>query len=147
MFWIQVTWWKVTYPNMFNAFSNFHYILAILKHREGNNHSIFRYVSLLTLHGMEIKFYSWKKSHTCKEGGAYLKISAWHLLINLKTLIYWKNCWSGPINHVRILIFTMLHLKKTKKNTWRYHHFAPVYQKSWWYDLQFLTHSVTDWNW
>ena len=28
--------------------------------------------------------------------------------------------------------------KKIKKNIWRYHDFPPVYQKSWWYDLQFL---------
>ena len=39
----------------------------------------------------------------------------------------------------RILIFQMLHLKK---NTWRYHYFTPVYQKSWWYDLQFLRYRV-----
>ena len=26
---------------------------------------------------------------------------------------------------------------KKKINTWRYHYFTPVYQKSWWYDLQF----------
>ena len=31
----------------------------------------------------------------------------------------------------------MLHLKKKKKNTRRYHYFTPAYQKSWWYDLQF----------
>ena len=33
----------------------------------------------------------------------------------------------------------MLHfLKKIKKNNWRYHYFTPMYQKSQWYDLQFL---------
>ena len=26
-----------------------------------------------------------------------------------------KNCWSGPIKNVRILIFTMLYLKKKKE--------------------------------
>ena len=70
--------------------------------------------------------------------------------------IYWwtsknyslKNCWSGPIKNVRILIFTMLYfLKKNKENTWSYRYFTPVYLKSWWYDLQFLRYSVTDWNW
>ena len=31
-----------------------------------------------------------------------------------------------------ILIFTILYFfKKTKKNTWRYHYFTPVYQNSW----------------
>ena len=29
-----------------------------------------------------------------------------------------------------------------KKNTWRYHYFTPVHQKSWWYDLQFLRYRV-----
>ena len=34
-------------------------------------------------------------------------------------------------------------LKQTKKNTWRYHYFTYVYQKSWWYDdLQFLRRRV-----
>ena len=28
--------------------------------------------------------------------------------------------------------------KERKKNTWRYHYFTPVYQKSKWYHLQFL---------
>ena len=56
---------------------------------------------------------------------------------------YLKNCWSEPIKNVRILIFTMLYFsKKVKKNTWRYHYFTPVYQNSWWYDLQFLGYRV-----
>ena len=33
-------------------------------------------------------------------------------------------------------------LKKIKKNTWRYHYFAPAYQKYWWYNLQFLRYRV-----
>ena len=71
-------------------------------------------------------------------------ISVWHLLINLKNnYLLKKNCWSGPMKNVRILIFTMLYfLKKIKKNTWRYNYFTPVYQKSWWYDLQFLRYRV-----
>ena len=37
----------------------------------------------------------------------------------------------------------MLYLKKKiKKNTWRYHYFTRVYQKSQWYDLQFLRYGV-----
>ena len=32
--------------------------------------------------------------------------------------------------NVRILIFTMLHLKKKKKNTLRYHYFTPMCQKT-----------------
>ena len=31
-----------------------------------------------------------KKSHTCDEGGAYLKISVWHLMTNLKTNYLFK---------------------------------------------------------
>ena len=118
-----------------------------------------------------------KKSHTCEQGRAHLRIPAWHLLMNLKHNyllknhthvkkagctsefmfgIYWwtwknyslKNCWSGPMKNVTILIFTMLYFfKKTKKTTWNYRYFTPVYLKSWWYDLQFLRYSVTDWNW
>ena len=38
---------------------------------------------------------------------------------------------------------TMLYfLKKLRKNICRYHYFTPVYQKSWWYDLQFLRYRV-----
>ena len=32
--------------------------------------------------------------------------------------------------------------KKIKKNTWRYHYFAPAYQKYWWYYLQFLRYRL-----
>ena len=31
-----------------------------------------------------------KKSHTCEEGGAHLRISFWHLLINLKKQLFIK---------------------------------------------------------
>ena len=57
-----------------------------------------------------------------------------------KTNIYWKNWWSWPIKNQIILVLTMLHFFffKLKKNTRRYYYFTPVYQKSWWYDLQFL---------
>ena len=66
----------------------------------------------------------------------------WHLLMNLKDKYLLKNCWSGPIKN-KILMFTTLHfLKKIKKSTWRYHYFTLVYQKSWWYDLQFLRFRV-----
>ena len=40
-------------------------------------------------------------------------------------------------------MFTVLHFKKKmKKNTWRYHYFTPVYQKSQWYNLQFLRYKA-----
>ena len=56
-----------------------------------------------------------------------------------------KNCWSGPIENISILIFTKIKkiiIKKIKKNTWRYHYFIPVYQQSSWYNLQFLRYGV-----
>ena len=57
-----------------------------------------------------------KKSHTCKEGGAHLRISVWHLLMNLKNkYLLKKTLLSGPIKNLRILIFTMLHVKKKRK--------------------------------
>ena len=33
-----------------------------------------------------------KKSHTCEEGGAQLRISVWHLLMNLKNNYLLKIC-------------------------------------------------------
>ena len=47
-----------------------------------------------------------------------------------------KNCWSAPI------ILMLYFQKKIKKNTRRYNYFTPVYQKSWWYDLQFLKYRI-----
>ena len=41
-------------------------------------------------------------------------------------------------NGLTVLYF----LKKLRKNICRYHYFTPVYQKSWWYDLQFLRYRV-----
>ena len=78
---------------------------------------------------MKIKL---KKSHTCEEGDSHLRISVWHLFINLKNnyllkkLLKWANkkCKNFNIYDVRTF------LKKLKKNTWRYHYFTPVYQKS-----------------
>ena len=31
-----------------------------------------------------------KESHKCEEGGAYLRISVWHLLVNLKNIYLLK---------------------------------------------------------
>ena len=78
-----------------------------------------------------------KKSHTCEEGGAHLRISVWDLLMNLKNNYLSK---SGPTKNVRILIFTMLHFLKNIKKNIRY--FTPAYQKSWWYDPKFLRYWV-----
>ena len=51
--------------------------------------------------------------------------------MNLKNN-YLKDCWSRPIKNKIILILAMLHLlKKTKKNTWRYHYFTPMIYSSW----------------
>ena len=83
-----------------------------------------------------------KKWHLCEEGQAHLRISVWHLLMNLKNNCLLKELWSGRIKNVRILIFITYFFKKKWR---RYHYFTPVYQKFWWYDLQFW--SVTDWNW
>ena len=65
--------------------------------------------------------------------------SVWHLLMDLKKnyllkkLSKWANKKCKTFN-----IHNVVFLKKIKKNYWRYHYFTPVYQKSWWYDLQFL---------
>ena len=66
--------------------------------------------------------------------------------IFIKKLLKWANKkqsnFNMPVKNKVILTFTMLHfLKKIKKNTWRYHYFTPVYQKSQ-YDLQFLRYRV-----
>ena len=85
-----------------------------------------------------------KKSHICEEGGgAHLRISVWHLLINLKNnyllqkLLEWTNKISKSFN-----IYNVVFKKKIEKKTWRYHYFTPTYQKSWWYDLLFLRYRV-----
>ena len=65
-----------------------------------------------------------KKSHTFEEGGAHLRISFWHLLMNFEKTEksdFWKN----------------------EKNCWRYHHFTHVYQKPQSYEVQFLRYEVT----
>ena len=67
-----------------------------------------------------------------------LRISVWHLFMNLKNNYLLKKQFKGVNKKWKKFIF----LKKIKKNPWRYHYFTPVYQKSWWYDLQFLTYRV-----
>ena len=58
-----------------------------------------------------------KKNHTCEEGGTNLRNSV--KPDELKKQLLLKN-------------------NIIKKNAWMYHYFTPVYQKSWWYDQQFL---------
>ena len=59
-----------------------------------------------------------KKAHICKEGGPHLRITVWHSFMDLKNNYLLKKLLKGWI-----LIFTMLYLKKRKKNTWRYYYF------------------------
>ena len=83
-----------------------------------------------------------KKSSTCEEGGDTLQNFCWVFIDELEKQVFIKKCWNGPIKNVRLLIFTMLYLKKKKKkNTWRYY-FTQAYQTCWWYDLQFLRYRV-----
>ena len=58
----------------------------------------------------------------------------------LKKLLKWGNKKCKDFN-----IYNVVLLKKVQKNTWGYNYFTPVYQKSWWYDIQFSRY--TDWNW
>ena len=56
-----------------------------------------------------------KKSHTCEEAGAHLRISFWNLLMNLKNKLL-KKLFKWANKNKIILIFTMMHfLKKYKE--------------------------------
>ena len=74
-----------------------------------------------------------------KRVGHYSELLFWHLPMNLKhkylfkKLFKWANKKQNNFN-----IYNAEFFLKIKKNTWRYHYFTPVYQKSRWYDLQFL---------
>ena len=80
-------------------------------------------------------------SHICEEGGSHPRISLWHLMMTLKNnyllkkLLKWANKQCKNFNIYNVVFF---YKKKWKKNTWRYYYFTHVYQKSRWYDLQFL---------
>ena len=71
-----------------------------------------------------------EKSCACEEGGSHLRISFWHLLMNLKNnyllkkLLKWVNKKCKNFNIYNIVFFF-----KKKKNTWKYY-FTSVYQKS-----------------
>ena len=85
-----------------------------------------------------------KKSYTCEEGGAHLRIFLWHLLMNLKNkclfkkLLKWANEKCKNFNIYNVVFFK----KKIKKIIRRYHYFTAVYQKAWWYVLQFPVYRV-----
>ena len=54
-------------------------------------------------------FFQIKKSHTCEEGGAHLKISFWHLLMNMKNKLSLQKNLKWANKKKIISIFTMLH--------------------------------------
>ena len=90
-----------------------------------------------------------KKSHLREEGGAHLRISVWHLLMDLKNNYLLKNCWSGPIKNVRMLISTRLYLKKKNKEKHLevslHYTCVPKILIIWSTAPEIL--SVTEWNW
>ena len=68
----------------------------------------------------------WKKSHTCEEGGAHLKIYFWHLLINLKNkYLFEKMLKLANKKENNFNIYNAAFKIKNKK-TWRYHYFTPM---------------------
>ena len=73
----------------------------------------------------KISYSSTKKSPTCEEGGAHLRIIFCHLLTNFEKPE--KSDFS-----------------KNEKNCWRYHHFTFVYQKPQSYEVQFLRYEVRE---
>ena len=75
------------------------------------------------------------KNHThMKKVGVNLRISFWHLLINLKNKLLLKKLLKWTNKNKIILIFTMLHFLKKYKEKCLY----ISLWKSWWYDLHFL---------
>ena len=58
-----------------------------------------------------------QKSHTFEEDRLHLRISFWHLLMNLKNNYLLKNRWIEPIKNVRFLIYKMLCFLSKEKNT------------------------------
>ena len=68
--------------------------------RKGNINSVMKLLvdntqnSFLPLHDQTLHQIK-QKSHTCKEGGVDLKISFWHLLMNLKNKQV--QCSNGPL--------------------------------------------------
>ena len=62
--------------------------------------------------------------------------------MNLKNnYLFKKNSWSVT-KHKNFNIYNVVFFNKIKKNTCRHHYFTPGYQKSWWYDLQFLKYGA-----
>ena len=58
---------------------------------------------------------------------------------SIKKLLKWAN---KKCKNFNIYNFVFFKKKKKKKNNWIYHCFTPAYQKSWWYDLQFLRYRM-----
>ena len=59
-----------------------------------------------------------KKSHTLEEGGAHLRISVLHLLMNLKNNCLWKNLlmWANK-KRKKLNIFNVVFFKENKRKT------------------------------
>ena len=71
---------------------------------------------------------TFKKSHTCEEGGANFRITVWHLLMNLKNNYLLKK----TVEVLNFNIYNVVFLKKKKKkkkSTWKFNYFTPAYQK------------------
>ena len=70
------------------------------------------------------------------------RISFWHLLVNLKNKYLFKKVLKWANKKQNNFNIYNAALKKKKKINWWYHYLTTVYQKSWWYDLQFLRYRV-----
>ena len=55
-----------------------------------------------------------EKSHTC-EGGTHLRISFWHLLMNLKNKNLLKNCKNRPTKNKNFNISNVIFFFKKKE--------------------------------
>ena len=61
--------------------------------------------------------YAYKNHANVKKSEAHLRISIWHLLMNLKNNYLLKKLLKWPTKNIRILIFATLYFFKKKSKT------------------------------
>ena len=83
-----------------------------------------------------------RKNHTQRKWGTPQNLCLAFIYELEKQLFIKKTVKSANTKCKNFNIYNVVFFQTNKEKHWRYHYFTSPYQKSWWYDLQFLRYRV-----
>ena len=86
-------------------------------------------------------------SHKCTINDNHIMYDSWDMNCNRQNFFHFVWDILYPFTLLTTQKIKILKKNKQKKNTWRYHHFTQIYQKSWSYAILIICYATTKLSW